>query len=36
MLEDGLVYVGEWMNGEMNGPGVLIYPNGSVLEGYAI
>lgn len=33
VLEDGLVYIGEMENDERHGFGILIYPNGSILEG---
>lgn len=32
-MEDGLVYIGEIESGERHGFGILIYPNGSILEG---
>ena len=31
--KDGSVYIGEFFNGEANGDGVLIYPNGSYAHG---
>lgn len=33
VLEDGLVYIGGMENDERHGFGILIYPNGSILEG---
>jgi len=31
--ENGVVYIGEWWNGEMNGEGTMIWSDGSVYTG---